>query len=175
MFSVTAFQNALLSSDTMSSACCNVTLFSCTGIRRAGKSGSKITVTPASFAIVSNTIFASFVIDRLIAVLGRGLSSGGMEASGCSSLPSPFGGSVAALFARFFSSISFTVLRNSCSAMGLDGSIAAARCNSEAAASSWPRSRSLMPFFTCSALASNLAWLNLIRYSAFSGSAFSAF
>src|SRR5260370_1065376 len=82
MFSVTAFQNALLSSDTISSACSSVTLFSFAGIRRAGKSGSKIAVMPASFAIVSYTIFASFSIVRLIDVLGRGLSSGGMEASG---------------------------------------------------------------------------------------------
>ena len=81
MFSVTGFQNALLSSDTISSACSSVTLVRSTGIRRAGKSGSYTIVNPASFPIVSNTILASFDMCRLMGARDSGLISGGSEAS----------------------------------------------------------------------------------------------
>ena len=53
MLDVTGFQNALLSSDTASSACSSVTLGKSTVIRREVKSGSNITLSPANFAIVS--------------------------------------------------------------------------------------------------------------------------
>ncbi len=76
--------------------------------------------------MVSKTIFASLVIFKLMDARESGLISGGIEASG-GSLPSSLGGSVAALLARFFSSIAITVLRNSCSAIGLEGSMATAR------------------------------------------------
>ena len=121
MFSVTGFQNALLSSEMMSSACSSVTLFNSVVIRRAGKSGSNITVNSAIFATVSNTIFASLDIFSVMGARESGLISGGMDASGCS-LGSG-GTSAAASASRFLSEIIAAVRRSSCSAMGLEGSI----------------------------------------------------
>src|SRR5712692_3134578 len=64
MLLVTGFQKPLLCSDTMSSACSRVTFVNSVEIRRAGKSGSKTTVIPASLPIVSKIVFASLVIGR---------------------------------------------------------------------------------------------------------------
>ena len=50
---VTAFQNVLVIKATMPSACSTVALESSTGTRRVWKSGSKITLMPASFPMVS--------------------------------------------------------------------------------------------------------------------------
>ena len=81
MLLVIGSQNDFASTLTTSSACSRVTFVSSIEIRRAGKSGSKITVNPASFAIVSITVFASFVIFRLMGACESGISSGGFSAN----------------------------------------------------------------------------------------------
>src|SRR4030088_2196894 len=81
MFLVIGGQNAFDFTPTTSSACSSVTFVRSTEIRRAGKSGSKITVNPASFAIVSMTLLASFVILKLMGARERGISSGGFSAN----------------------------------------------------------------------------------------------
>ncbi len=101
---VSGFQNALLSSETASSACSSVMLGSSTEMRREVKSGSKITLNPASFAIVSNTTRASLVIFRLIGSSEIGFSSGGPCSRSLSS--DGFGLSLVAASAEVFAAIS---------------------------------------------------------------------
>src|SRR5467141_3750527 len=81
MLLVIGSQNAFASTLTTSSACSRVTFVRSSEIRRAGKSGSKITVNPAIFAIVSITVLASFVIFRLMGAWESGISSGGFSAN----------------------------------------------------------------------------------------------
>src|SRR5215470_11430024 len=76
---VKGFQKALLSAQTASSACVRVTLGNSTLIFREEKSGSKITLRPASLAIVSKTIRASLIILRLTGSREIGASSGGPD------------------------------------------------------------------------------------------------
>ncbi len=94
MFAEIGFQNALLSRDTASSACSKVTLGNSAVMRREEKSGSKMTLKPANFPMVSKMIFASLVIVKLMGSREIGFNCGGPastslssgEAAGCGAL-----------------------------------------------------------------------------------------
>ena len=161
MLLVTGFQKALLCSATMSRACSRVTLEISVVMRRAAKSGSKITVNPASLATVSNTIRASLVIFRLMGARASGISSGGFSINLGSSRGGAGGASAAALRAAIVS----RVFRISCSAIALAGSIARAFWNSARACWRSPLSWSFWPARTCASPASKRMRVALSLYS----------
>src|ERR1017187_5258590 len=74
---VMGFQNALASNDKISNACSTVTSVNSIAIRREVKSGSKITVRPASLANASKTTLESLIIFKLTGARDSGFNSGG--------------------------------------------------------------------------------------------------
>ncbi len=172
MFEVTGRQNALLCSATMFSACSRVTFVNSTEMRREVKSGSKITVSPASLLTASKTALASFVAFMLIGAREMGSSCGGPAIN--------FGWSLAGEEVSEFSAAPCLaasrsiVALTSCAATALEGSIIRAFRNSPRASSRLDWSRSRCPCSRCHVDASKRALAAFSLNSVLFGSARSA-
>ena len=165
---VIAFQNDFVSKHTVSSACSSVTFGNSAVILRDVKSGSNTTLTPAIFAIVSNTTFASLVIFKLISSAEIGFSTGA-----CSSICSSSGGAVFTLgeFAASRAARASIVRLTIWSAATFDGSSICAFWNSASASCKSPFLVACWPFSMCPWLASKRAWVARSLYSGLLGSA----
>src|SRR6266704_4442915 len=107
MFSVTGFQNALLSSDTMSSACSRVTLFNSVLIRRAGKRLDlrwrlrQLGLVRISGGIGGGIVLAVFLRDHLDRLVEFLLGDGARGINGLRSLEFARGALEVAFFPQF--------------------------------------------------------------------------